>query len=687
MSNDKINILQRALAREKTARKEAESILEKKSLELYNTTQELKTSNGKLEFLLGEKDSQLKGVFENINDAYLIMDLNGNVLKINQNAEELFGYDLNKENFNVQSLIYEEDAEYAYNSFHELAKNGVFSNYTARILTKNKEIKWVQINSSIIYNQNNTPIAAQGIIRDITETKFMNEFIVEQKMQLDTIVNHSPFGIALAQLGKILKTNKFFTKLLGYTEDELLKLTLQDISHDDDLKESDNYYKKLAKGEIDHFKIEKRYKKKDGSIIWAKTNVSAVRDEERNNKYQIVIIEDITYKREQKLILDMIQNLTQSILGKSNIQEISWEITSRIANYLDTNCCSLYILNTKKDRLELGGAYNTSNKISDELSVENTFIGKVARTGKSKIENNTSNKDKNNYLSKVAVPIISEEKIIGVIESKHIDKNYFTKEHVNTLENIASLVSMQLKSAIHLRERQKVEVENINLLKKLEDSNLELQEYAHIVSHDLKSPLRSINALFSFIKEDNYEKLDNASHKNIEMIDTTLEKMEQLITDVLTYSSIEEKGKSKEKVDLNFLLEDLKKIMYLPEHISIKVLNKLPIIKTDKIKLQQLFQNLIGNAVKFSDKEKGIIEIDVIEKKDFYLFSVKDNGIGIEEKYFKKIFHIFNSLKKHKESSGIGLSIVKKIVELHGGEIWVESELNEYTTFFFTIPK
>ena len=125
----------------------------------------------------------------------------------------------------------------------------------------------------------------------------------------------------------------------------------------------------------------------------------------------------------------------------------------------------------------------------------------------------------------------------------------------------------------------------------------------------------------------------------------------------------------------------------IPEKLTITILSNLPMVKGDKTKFQQLFQNLIGNAIKFNKKENGTVEIDCIEKDSFYQFSVKDNGIGIEKKYHDKIFKIFHSLNKNKESTGIGLSIVKKIVNLYDGEIWLESSLNVGSTFYFTLKK
>jgi light-regulated signal transduction histidine kinase (bacteriophytochrome) len=246
---------------------------------------------------------------------------------------------------------------------------------------------------------------------------------------------------------------------------------------------------------------------------------------------------------------------------------------------------------------------------------------------------------------------------------------------------------MQLKSAINLREKQKVELKNKLLLEKLERSNDELQEYAHIVSHDLKSPLRSLNALITWIKEDNEGKLDTTSLDNIQLIESTLEKMEILISDILSYSSIDSDKSENRKVDINLVIDDIKEILFIPENISIVVNNQLPIVFGERAKLQQLFQNLISNAIKFNDKEKGVITIDVKDKKSFYQFSISDNGLGIEKKYHDKIFKIFHSLNKSKNSSGIGLSIVKKIVDLYQGEIWLESELNEGATFHFTLKK
>ena len=565
MSKEKENILNRALTRQKQARLKAERILEDKSLELYKTSVELKKVNDQLESLLGEKNSQLEGVFENINDAYLIMDLEGNVIKMNDVAISFFGYHLEQEVLNVLDLIYKEDFKYAMQSFNTLRDKGRFADYNARIVTKNQTIKWVNINASIILDKKNNPIAAQGIIRDITA------------------------------------------------------------------------------------------------------------------------------QREKQYVLDLINDTAKSILGKEDVTEISLEITNKITNYLKTDNCIIYLLDTEKNFLEPVAAYTT--KLEDTLekiAIGRGTIGKIASTGISKIISDTSleqSGSKNNRHSELLVPIISDSQIIGVINASHSDRNYFKKEHIKTIESIANLVAMQLKSALNLRERKKVEKNNIDLLQKLAKSNEELKEYAHIVSHDLKSPLRSVYALTSWIKQDNLEHFDENSLQNFADIEVTLQKMEALISGVLKFSSFNSNRDEDELIDLDDLVREIIQILYNPNKVKISIDTKLPVLKVDKIKFQQLFQNLIANAVKFNDKKDGFVSIQVEDLKSYYKFSIKDNGIGIEQRNFDKIFKIFQSLKKSENSTGLGLSIVKKIIDIYKGEIWLASELGKGTTFYFTLKK
>lgn len=233
----------------------------------------------------------------------------------------------------------------------------------------------------------------------------------------------------------------------------------------------------------------------------------------------------------------------------------------------------------------------------------------------------------------------------------------------------------------------KVNNEREELLKNLAEQNQELNDYAHMVSHDLKSPLRNINTLIAWIKEDNEGRLDEQTAKSLEMILFNTEKMDLLIQGILEYSSIDRHETETRPVDLNMVLSELQLTLDLPPHVTLTVAPNLPKLEGNYYRFRQLFQNLIENAVKYNDKPEGQINVGVTENEKEYIFFVKDNGRGIPQAYFEKIFNIFTKLDANSQSSGVGLSIVKKIVARYNGRIWPESTENQGTTFYFTIPK
>ena len=163
--------------------------------------------------------------------------------------------------------------------------------------------------------------------------------------------------------------------------------------------------------------------------------------------------------------------------------------------------------------------------------------------------------------------------------------------------------------------------------------------------------------------------------------------MENLISGILNYSSIQIETTNDKTTDVYDIIQDIRELMFIPSNIRLNVVTKLPVINVDRTRLQQVFQNLIGNAIRYCDKDKGHIEISYIDRGDFHEFAIRDNGIGIEEKYYSKIFNIFQSLTDHDDSTGIGLSIVKKIVDMYQGKIWVESIPKKGSTFYFSLKK
>ena len=254
-----------------------------------------------------------------------------------------------------------------------------------------------------------------------------------------------------------------------------------------------------------------------------------------------------------------------------------------------------------------------------------------------------------------------------------------------------------LASAMRVEEeRRQAEQEMEKLNKDLESAvwelrraNKELQEFAYITAHDLKTPLRGIGTLADWLSTDYADKFDKEGKKQVKLLVGKAKQMSALIDDILQYSRLGHGSPEKRQVDLNTVLSDIIAGIDPPENIEITVENELPVLICDKTQIMQVFQNLLSNAVKYMDKPSGQIKVGCVEQDGFWKFSIADNGPGIDEKYHKKIFKIFQALstKNRVDSTGIGLSIVKKIVELNAGIVWVESELGKGSTFFFTVPK
>jgi len=219
--------------------------------------------------------------------------------------------------------------------------------------------------------------------------------------------------------------------------------------------------------------------------------------------------------------------------------------------------------------------------------------------------------------------------------------------------------------------------------------NQELKDFAYVASHDLKAPLRGIKTLAEWIAADYADKFDNAGKEQFKLLTNRVDRMHNLIDGILQYSRI---GRIYEKpvpINLNMLITDIIDMIAPPENIEIAIENNLPAIIFEETRIRQVFQNLISNAVKYMDKPKGKISIGCADEGKFWKFNVTDNGQGIDEKYYDKIFKIFQTLssRDNYESTGIGLTLVKKIVELYGGKVWVKSKAGMGSAFFFTILK
>jgi len=550
MSKQEIELLQRALDRQVKARKEAEKILESKSKELYDTLHYLREDNNRLKGLLQEKTSELEGVFFNIPDPYLVINLKGQVIKMNQAAKLFLGFDTEKEDFYAAQLVHHEYLMATLQSFGLLQEVGILKNFKTKINIKSGGSRFVQVNANLIYDASGVPIAAQGVLRDVTNEEEVSAILEEQK--------------------EALKDSQ-----------KRLEAVISDLQ---------------------------AQKEKYSSII-ANMNLGLV---EVDNE-------------------DLVQLVNKSFCTLSGYTE-----KELYGNKLGQ------LLHVSDPKIILVHQKNRLKGISDTYEVNVQVKGG----------------QKKHWLISGAPRYNEKGQVIGSI-GIHLD----------------------------ITEQYELSEQKEQLLKDLESSNEGLQEYAHIVSHDLKSPLRSISALASWLEEDFGDKLGPAGLSQLNLMQDKIASMDQLITGILRYSSIGSEKARFEICPTLKLVQQLKATIYWPEQIALRFNGTMPSIKADKTQLQQLFQNLLSNAIAHMDKPKGQIEIGYNDLGDLHEFSVKDNGIGIPKAYQEKIFEIFETLESGKGSSGIGLSIVKKIVQLHGGTIWVKSEYGAGATFYFTIKK
>jgi PAS domain S-box-containing protein len=240
-----------------------------------------------------------------------------------------------------------------------------------------------------------------------------------------------------------------------------------------------------------------------------------------------------------------------------------------------------------------------------------------------------------------------------------------------------------------ITDRQKSEKEREKLIEKLREMNEELEDFAHIVSHDLKAPLRGINTITSWLLSDHASNLNEDGQDLIQLLNRRVGRMYGLIEGILQYSRVGRNQSENKPLDIKKIIEDIIDDLEKPEKFVIEIVTDLPMIINDETQMRQVFQNFITNAIKYNDKEEGLVEISAQDLDTHWEFCISDNGPGIPPQYHEKIFQIFQTLQRRDdfESTGIGLTIVSKIVKNNLGQVRIDSDQGKGAKFYFTIKK
>lgn len=265
------------------------------------------------------------------------------------------------------------------------------------------------------------------------------------------------------------------------------------------------------------------------------------------------------------------------------------------------------------------------------------------------------------------------------------------RDHLEELvaERTAEIARRNKELQNEISERKRVEKKLKELIAELERTNNELNDFAYIVSHDLKAPLRGISALADWLSEDHADVLDPEGRRHLEKLLLRTRRMNVFIDGILQYSRLGRMEPEPHPLDCNTVVREVIATLSPPETMPVTIEGKLPTVVYDKMFLSQLFRHLIGNALKHMGKPGGNVIVSCTPRKEHWEFCIRDTGAGIPKKHFQRIFKIFQTLKPRSEieSTGIGLPLVRKITARCGGTVWVESTVGKGSSFYFTIPK
>jgi len=603
-------------------------------------------------------------------------------------------------------------------------------------------------------------------------------------------------GVSYISLARrFLSVNRRFCEILGYPEEELLRLRGRDISHPDEIDAINAQRPQLHAGEIPCIRLEKRYLRKDRSVVWVAVTIVLERDAAGKPLYEIAVYDDITARKNAEAALRDSEAHFRGVMDSANDGII---VCDRNLTVVDCNAAAERIVGlpagkllgtqgftsilpcvaedgsplaaedrpmrrTVREGKPLSGAVIGIKRDDGSITWllvntgflrrvgEQSYYGIVATvadiTAQRKAEAAVRDSEAlfrasfelassgiahvdlsgrfmrvNRRLTEILgypqdeligrsvkeVSYVEDRNLTdgararvraGELESVRFEKRYVRKSGTVVWVNLGvALVRDRNGTPLYeiamfddITERKQAEAALREAHEELKRSNSELEQFAYVASHDLQEPLRMVSSYTQLLGRRYGEKLDADAREFMAYIVDGAARMRQLIEDLLAYSRVGTKGRDFRPVEIEKPLRraigNLKAA--IEESGASVTYDPLPTLPADELQLAQLFQNLMGNALKFRSASVPRIHIGVSDRGDAFEFAVRDNGIGIEPQYFERIFMVFQRLHNKGEypGTGIGLAICKKVVERHGGQIRVESRLGEGSAFIFTLRK
>ena len=501
-------------------------------------------------------------------------------------------------------------------------------------------------------------------------------------------------------------------KLLGYprktfTDDPLFWMK---ILHPDDTMRV-NEQSRLTTETLEPFNMEYRILAKDKRVVWLKDEATVVHDENGKPLYWLGVWTDITnLKKVEDEQSDLVNGLTKRTIQLQTAADVARAATS----ILDINDLLPNVVDLIREHFEyyyVGMFLNDENKewailraATGDMGIQmiksrhrlkledSSMIGWCINHKQARIALDVGEdavRFANPLLpltrSEIALPLIAHGNVIGAMTIQSELPAAFSRVDITALQAMSDLVANALENARLFTER-------VSLNKELESQNEELERFTYTVSHDLRSPLVTIRGFLGYLKQDAESGDMIRFEKDMARIANAVDKLQTLLNELLELSRIGRITNPPEDVAFGEIVQETVDLLSGPfevGNIRLNITSEFPIVHVDRLRLSEVVQNLLSNAIKFmGEQPRPTIEIgtrgtDTDGKPIFYIC---DNGIGIDPKYHERIFGLFNRLDPSTDGTGIGLTLVKRIIEIHEGRIWIESDIGKGSTFFFTLP-
>ncbi|MEQ9001444.1 MAG: PAS domain S-box protein [Coleofasciculus sp. B1-GNL1-01] len=545
----------------------------------------------------------------------------------------------------------------------------------------------VLLSITALYNSDNQIVGFLGIGSDISLRKQAEQSLRDSQHFSQRIADTVPGILYLYDVieQRNVYANRSTVELLGYTPQDIQDIGTDFMSHlvhPEDIPHIIEHQKHLTTlTENDHLTLEYRMKHANGEWRWLRSRETVFsRTVEELPKLVLGIAEDITdYKRVEDALRQTNEDLEQRVKQRT----VELENAHHQLRF--------HVENSPLGVIEWDSQFRVQ-RWSKQAEFMFGWKGEDV-LGKRLTDWQFVYPDDLEFVHQKALNLLNPESPPEIIENRNLTKdgnmvycqwyNSVLFDESNAVVSILSLVQDQTE-----RKHSEEQLQQLN--QQLQRSNQELEQFAYVASHDLREPLRKIRSYSDLLVKRYQGQLDERADKYINYITDSVIRMQALITDLLTYSRVSRNELVLEPTDLGEILQqtlmDLSPA--IEENHAIINTTLLPIVQANPLQIGQVLQNLIANAIKFCREQPPRIDIKADCQDNFWQISIQDNGIGIDPNYSDRIFAIFQRLHYREEypGTGIGLAICQKIVERHGGKIWVESEFGQGSTFYFTLP-